>query len=77
MVGTKRLMRMAPVESSCVAAAGYDGTRHVLRIRFVEGRTYDYLGVPEPVFEGFQAADSKGRYVNCVVKPHYAVRRAR
>ena len=67
-------MKMTPVDSSCVAAAGYDPAKHVFRVRFVGGGTYDYLGVPEAVFAAFRMADSKGRYVNYIVKPHYPAR---
>ena len=69
-----RAMKMEPMESSCVAAAGYDVAGHVLRIRFVGGGTYDYLGVSAPVFRAFREADSKGGYVNHLIKPHYPAR---
>lgn len=65
---------MAPRQSSAVAAAGYDADGNVLRVRYVGGATYDYLGVPGPVFEAFELAESKGRFVNLVIKPNYPYR---
>ena len=68
-------MDMVPMDSTSIAAAGYDACDKVLRIRFVNGRTYDYRGVPPHVFAAFEAADSKGRFVNFDIKPHYPYQR--
>lgn len=65
---------MAAVASTSIAAAGYEPRGEILRIRFVGGGTYDYLEVPAAVFAAFEAAGSKGRFVNAVVKPFFAVR---
>lgn len=66
---------MNPTQSASVAAAGYDPTTGTLRIRFIRGRTYDYLGVPAAAFAAFLSAPSKGRFVNLEIKPHYPVQR--
>jgi hypothetical protein len=68
--------RLAPipmrrVQSSSIAAAGYDRAQEILRIRYVGGPAYDYLAVPPNVFEDFLAAESKGRFVNWQIKPYY------
>ena len=61
--------------SSSVAAGGYDGGKHVLRLRYIDGDIYDYLDVPSRVFQALLNAPSKGRFVNRHVKPHFAYRR--
>lgn len=68
-------MEMVPQDSTSIAAAGYDAARKVLRIRFVSGRTYDYLDVPAEAFEALKAAESKGRFVNYVIKPRFKFRK--
>jgi KTSC domain len=62
---------MRRVQSSSIAAAGYDRAQEILRIRYVGGPAYDYLAVPPNVFEDFLAAESKGRFVNWQIKPYY------
>ncbi len=60
-----------PVNSSVLAAAGYDGDRRVLEARFCSGRIYHYFDVPESVFRKLLAASSVGQYFNRSVKPRY------
>jgi len=62
---------MRPIQSSSIAAAGYDRAQEILRIRYVGGSAYDYLAVPPNVFEDFLAAESKGQFVNWRIKPYY------
>jgi hypothetical protein len=64
-------MQLDPVESSMVAAAGYDANLQVLIVLFNSGRAYQYLEVPQDVYEGFLAASSKGRYLLDHVIDHY------
>jgi hypothetical protein len=68
-------MDLHPMPSSSIAAAGYDARAAVLRIRFMGGGTYDYLGVPEELYAALEEADSKGRFVNGVIKPRFPYRR--
>jgi len=63
-------IRMRPIQSSSIAAAGYDRAQEILGMRYVGGSAYDYLAVPPNVFEDFLAAESKGRFVNWRIKPH-------
>jgi lysyl-tRNA synthetase class 2 len=65
------------VQSSSIAAAGYDPRSRILRVRFVGGDTYDYHRVPAAVFRELLEAPSKGRFVNWQIKPRYAYRRVR
>ncbi len=54
-------MEMVPVESSNIAAIGYDaGT---LRVRFKDGAEYEYEGVTEAAHAALMAAPSKGRWL--------------
>ena len=64
-------MELRQVDSSVLAAAGYDRDRRVLEARFRSGRIYHYFEVPETVFERLLAAKSVGGYFNRTVKPHY------
>ncbi|KAB0597172.1 KTSC domain-containing protein [Cupriavidus gilardii] len=57
-------MHLDPVESSVVAAIGYDYRKRVLGIEFVSGKLYHYLDVPASVYRDFMDADSKGGYFN-------------
>jgi len=59
------------VNSSVLAAAGYDPDRRVLEARFCSGRIYHYFEVPENVFQKLLRAKSVGQYFNRSVKPHY------
>jgi hypothetical protein len=63
------------VQSSSIAAAGYDPDQQTLRVRFVGGDAYDYLQVPADVFQDFLAASSKGRFINWQIKPRFPYRR--
>ncbi len=64
-------MRLDPVDSSMVAAIGYDGELQALVVLYNSGRAYQYLQVPPEVFQGFQEARSKGRYLLDHVIDHY------
>lgn len=70
-----RSIPMTPTTSSSITAAGYDAVTATLRVRFVRGRTYDYIGVPADAYDAFLAAPSKGRFVNFEIKPYYPVQR--
>lgn len=67
-------VHMQPVISSAVAAIGHDGGTSVLFVRFVSGKTYEYLGVPAQVFSALENAESKGRFVNTEIKTRYPFR---
>ena len=68
---------MQPVESSCVAAIGYDGDTREVYVEFIESGTYAYWPAPERVWRRFLAADSKGTFVNEVLKrAEYRFRKA-
>jgi hypothetical protein len=71
--------RMHSVESSAVARIGYDAGAEEAYIEYLGGDLYAYEGVPAGVFDELANADSKGTFVNAVIKeyPFRDLRRAR
>lgn len=58
-------MHMHPVNSTSIAAIGYDAQRRVLDIKFREsGEIYRYYDVPPEEYAAFMEATSKGTYLN-------------
>lgn len=57
-------MEMIPVDSSNIAAIGYNAENGTLKIQFNNGRAYEYYGVPESEFNNLLNAGSKGQYAN-------------
>jgi len=55
---------LVPVESTMLAAVGYDPHNYILTVLFNNGRAYDYFGVPPDEYAGLMASDSKGRYMH-------------
>ncbi|CCH49338.1 KTSC domain-containing protein [Pseudodesulfovibrio piezophilus] len=64
-------MEMENVESSNLAAVGYDEDSSTMQVEFNNGSIYQYFDVPEHVFEELRDADSVGRYFNANVKGVY------
>ena len=58
--------------SSVVQAMKYDPVSKTLRITYVSGRVYNYLGVPESLFAKMKTAASKGVFLNTRIKGKYA-----
>ncbi|MGI4757566.1 MAG: KTSC domain-containing protein [Janthinobacterium lividum] len=57
--------------SSVVSTMSYDESVKTLTIVYRHGRgTYRYFDVPPEVWAEFQAAESKGTYLNHVFKTH-------
>lgn len=57
-------MEMISVQSTDLAAVGYDADTLTLVVDFVKGGRYQYSGVPAEVHEGLMNAPSKGTYFN-------------
>lgn len=66
---------MTPVESSNLAAVGYDPAQRTLYVEFKGGGLYAYADVPPATHAALMAAPSKGRYLNAEVKGAYAYQR--
>ena len=64
------------VESSSIAAVGYDATTRRLYLRFAgSGNAYLYRDVPPAAFDELMRAESKGGFVNASIKGSYDYRR--
>ena len=64
---------MTPVDSSNVAAIGYDESAEEIHVEFLNGRSYKYLGADSQTFEELQSAPSVGSFINRMIKPNFAV----
>jgi hypothetical protein len=58
------MIGLFPVQSSMIAAVGYDSDNHVLVVLYNSGKAYEYHRVPPDIFWGLMAAESKGRFMN-------------
>jgi hypothetical protein len=61
---------MHRVKSSWVAAIGYDEETGDVHVELIEGGRYVYMGVSRGVWRAFIAAESKGTFVNEVLKEY-------
>ncbi len=64
-----------PVESSSLVSIGFVREARILEIEFRSGAIYQYLGVPQSVFEQLKKAESKGRYFAQSIRGKYEFRR--
>jgi KTSC domain len=55
-------MDRIPITSSRIRSVRFDRASLTLEIEFTNGRVYQYLDVPEPVYLGLLKAASGGRY---------------
>jgi hypothetical protein len=71
----RRLMKIRQIKnvmpSSVVARFNYDKDTNTLTVVFVSGMVYDYLEVPEEVYNEMKSSGSKGTYLNLHIKGHY------
>lgn len=61
------------VESSAIEMVGYEPTEMALIVVFKGGAIYRYSGVPERLYDQLMAAESKGTFVNKLIKPYFPV----
>lgn len=54
--------------STVIKTYRYFPQEEILRIEYVSGIIYDYLKVPQAVFDEFRSAFSKGVYLNKQIK---------
>jgi len=64
-------MEMNSVNSSAISHIGYDRDTKQMKITFKQGKTYDYCGVPENIFDEFLNASSVGKYYDKYIKDNY------
>lgn len=63
-----------PIESSAVRTMGYDPESSTLEVEFSSGDVYRYYGVAFADVEALILADSKGTFINQVIKAKYRFR---
>ena len=68
-------MQVDRVESSLVAAVGYDADTRILVVALTDGTVYEYTGVPPGVHAELLAAPSIGRFYGMRVRGVYPTRR--
>jgi len=59
------------VDSTTLQALGYDEARELLELEFRSGAIYQYLHVPQAVYEGLLDAPSKGRFFNAAIRGRF------
>jgi hypothetical protein len=73
------ITELIPVKSTLLASVTYVTGESQLRLEFCDGAIYVYLAVPEDIYNGLLAADSKGSYFNRHIRNcfrHTRVRRS-
>jgi len=56
--------------SRAIAAYRFDAATEVLQVAYTSGRKIYDFPCDEPLFAGFEAAASKGQFVERVLRPH-------
>ena len=64
-------MQRKSVDSSVIAAIGYDESSAILEVAFHTGRTYHYFRVPPSEHQNLLNAKSIGGYFNRKIRPRY------
>ncbi len=67
--------KMFPVDSTAIARIGYDVEVEEAYVEFRDSGLYVYYGVPLGIFAELARADSKGAFVNDVIKRRYPCRK--
>jgi len=63
------MLRVQTVESSSIRAIGYDPEKYEVWVEFLtRPGPYVYFGVPPEVYDELEEVESKGGYVNSVIK---------
>ena len=70
-------MRRRLVDSSSLRSVGYDPRSRTLEIEFHSGSVYQYLDVPQTVFEELLTQNSLGTYFNENIREVYTCARVR
>lgn len=61
-------MEMKTVNSSNLAAVGYDSNSQIMRVEFNNGGIYEYYNVPQEKYEELIVASSVGSYFHHNIK---------
>ena len=68
-------MQRTPVESTTLRSAGHDAQAAVLELQFRNGAVYQYLLVPQSVYQDLLGAPSKGGYFSQKIRGRYQYQR--
>ena len=68
-------MERKGVTSSNIASAGYDAATKTLEVEFSGGAVYQYLDVPQAVYDGLMASASAGSYLAANIKGSYSYKK--
>ena len=66
-------MNREAVRSTNIRSIGWE--KNILEIEFLSGEIYQCIGVPHEIWEGFQSAESKGKFFYGVIRGQYRVER--
>lgn len=66
------MVQLTDVQSSVIAAHGYDAATQTLAIKFRGGNVYHYRDVPIDVAAAFANAESVGRAYTSMIREQYA-----
>lgn len=61
-------MERKPVQSSNIAAIGYDYISLTLEVEFLNNSIYQYFDVPQNVYDDLMKASSHGQYLAKYIK---------
>ena len=64
-------MEREPVTSSNILSVGYDPGGEMLEVEFKKTGVYQYLNVPQFMWERLMMADSVGKFFNAEIKNAY------
>jgi hypothetical protein len=64
-------MQRQTVQSSNIAAIGYDRSTCTLEVEFHNGRVYQYSSVPHTVHRDFLLAGSHGKFFSTYIQSRY------
>ena len=68
-------MHVVAVESSTLAAVGYDASGQWLQLEFRSRAVYSYFDVPATVHQALLKAESKGSFFNRCIRGRFPYRR--
>jgi len=69
------MRRVPPVKSTGIRSVAYDADARTLDVEFSSSRVYRYFDVPPSVYEWLTRVESKGRFINRLVKDRYRYER--
>lgn len=73
----RQIMIRQNVSSTNLRSVGYDGNMRLLEIEFNSGGLYQYLNVPEMIYNGLMSASSHGEYFHRNIKDRYTTTKLR